>query len=196
MVKQKVTAKPLVKALNLTDGATLNFAANGNKLVSGSCVAKFIKDNAADNAANVVVETTPFFDSLSITAENWVNTAKTAGMFAANTGIRANQLRCWAFGVQLPKDGIPANKSKAFNKLKWAPVAGGKNASTRLNHINVAIAATGGKVAGSTATIERGNTLLMLLNGTNTIKDRSKYFYGKSLVQLVVKPITVKAPKS
>jgi hypothetical protein len=195
MVKQTY-AKPLVKALNLTDGATLNFATNGNKLVSGSCVAKFIAEKAADNAANVVVETTPFFDSLSITADNWATAAKTAGMFAANTGIRANQLRCWAFGIQLPKDGIPSNKSKAFNKLKWEPVAGGKTASSRLNHLNVAIAATGGKVAGSTATIERGNTLLMLLNGTNTLKDRSKFFYGKSLVQLVVKPITVRASKA
>jgi len=196
MVKQKVTGQPLVKALNLTDGATLNFATNGNKLVSGSCVAKFVKDNAADSQANVVVETTPLFDSLGITAENWANTAKTAGMFAANTGIRANQLRCWAFGVQLPKDGIPSNKSKAFNKLKWEPVAGGKTASSRLNHINVAIKATGGKVAESTALIGDGNTLLMLLNGTNTLKDRSKFFYGKSLVQLVVKPITVRAPKA
>lgn len=195
MVKQ-TSAKPLVKALNLTDGATLNFATNGNKLVSGSCVAKFIAEKAADNAANVVVETTPFFDSLSITADNWATAAKTAGMFAANTGIRANQLRCWAFGIQLPKDGIPSNKSKAFNKLKWEPVAGGNSASRRLNHLNVAVAATGGKVAGSTATIERGNTLLMLLNGTNTLKDRSKFFYGKSLVQLVVKPITVRASKA
>jgi hypothetical protein len=196
MVKQKVTAKPLVKALNLTDGATLNFATNGNKLVSGSCVAKFVKDNAADLQANVVVETTPLFDSLGITAENWANTAKIAGMFAASTTTRANQLRCWLFGVQLPKDGIPSNKSKAFDKLKWEPVAGGKTASRRLNHINVAIKATGGKVAESTALIGEGNTLLMLLNGTNTTKDRSKFFYGKSLVQLVVKPITVMASKA
>jgi hypothetical protein len=182
---QKVnTQKAITTGIaNLNSGAI--YVGSTAAPASGATIATWLTNNAAGNMANVMVQVTPYFKSLGITAVNWVQHAKLQGMFAAGTGIRAHQLQCGLFGVQ-PKT-IVSNKSKAIKKATLCKV-GGSGASHSLAHIAQAIGATGGKIV--TGNITNGNTLAMLLTGTNSLT-RPHAFFGKPLVQLVVKP-TVK----
>jgi len=178
---QKTTNNIVTKGItNLTVGAV--YVGTTAQPASGATILSWVNANAIGNVANIIVQPTPYFKSLGITAVNWVQHAKLQGMFAAGTGIRAHQLQCALFGVQ-PKT-IVSNKSKAIKKATLCSV-GGSGASHSLAHIAAAISATGGKIV--TGTITNGNTLAMLLTGTNSLT-RPHAFYGKPLVQLVVKP--------
>ena len=168
---------------NLNPGAV--YVGSAAHPTTGAVIGGWALANAAGSLANVMVQVTPYFKALGITAANWGTQAKLQGMFAAGTGIRAHQLRCALFGVQVKT--IVANKSKAIKRAVLCSV-GGNGASHSLAHIAAAISATGGKVV--TGNIPSGNTLAMLLTGTNSL-NRPHAFCGKPLVQLVVKP-TVK----
>ena len=182
---QNVKSQKVITAgiANLNPGAI--YVGSAAQPATGAIIGAWLAANANGSLANVMVQATPFFKALGITAANWRPHAKLQGMFAANTDIRAHQFKCALFGVQ-PKT-IVANKSKAFEKATLCSV-GGNGASHSLAHIAAAISATGGKVV--TGTIPSGNTLAMLLTGTNSL-NRPHAFCGKPLVQLVVKP-TVK----
>ena len=173
------TGSKTVKIANLNSGAVYTLPSNGQ--ATGSSIADFIRDNAAGSLANVTVQPTPFAKSLNITPANWVK--HNSGMFCTNTGTRGHQLQCALFGVQVST--ISSNKSKAFKKMQLATV-GGNGASNNLGHIASAITASGGKIV--TGNIKTGNTLCMLLTGTNTVGNKKHAFYGKPLVQLVVTP--------
>ena len=173
------TGSKTVKIANLNSGAVYTLPSNGQ--ATGASIGDFIRDNAAGSLANVTVQPTPFAKSLNITPANWVK--HNSGMFCTNTGTRGHQLQCALFGVQVST--ISSNKSKAFKKMQLATV-GGNGASNNLGHIASAITASGGKIV--TGNIASGNTLAMLLTGTNTVGNKKHAFYGKPLVQLVVTP--------
>ena len=173
------TANKTVKIANLNSGAVYTLPSNGQ--ATGASVANYIANNAAGSLANVTVQLTAFAKSLGITPSNWVK--HNSGMFCTNTGTRGHQLQCAMFGVQVST--ISSNKSKAFKKMQLASV-GGNGASNNLGHIAAAITASGGKIV--TGNIANGNTLCMLLTGTNTVGNKKHAFYGKPLVQLVVTP--------
>ena len=173
------TANKTVKIANLNSGAVYTLPSNGQ--ATGASIANFIANNAAGSLANVTVQQTAFAKSLGITPANWVK--HNSGMFCTNTQTRGHQLQCAMFGVQVST--INSNKSKAFKKMQLATV-GGNGASNNLGHIAAAITASGGKIV--TGNIASGNTLAMLLTGTNTVGNKKHAFYGKPLVQLVVTP--------
>lgn len=174
----KTTSKT-VKIANLNSGAVYTLPTNGQ--ATGASIASFIANNAAGSLANVTLQPTAFAKSLGITPSTWVK--HNSGMFCTNTGTRGHQLQCALFGVQVST--ISSNKSKAFKKMQLATV-GGNGASNNLGHIASAITASGGKIV--TGNIKTGNTLCMLLTGTNTVGNKKHAFYGKPLVQLVVTP--------
>jgi len=185
---QNVKSQKVITAgiANLNPGAI--YVGSAAQPATGAIIGAWLAANANGSLANVMVQATPFFKALGITAANWRPHAKLQGMFAANTDIRAHQFKCALFGVQ-PKT-IVANKSKAFEKATLCSV-GGNGASHSLAHITDGIGATGGKVVtGTICGKTGGNTLAMLLTGTNSVT-RPHAFMGKPLVQLVVKP-TVK----
>ena len=62
---------------------------------------------------------------------------------------------------------------------------GGKDASFNLGVIADAIKASGGKI--TTGNVKYGNTLCMLLSGSNST-GKKHAFFGKPLVELVVTP--------
>ena len=175
------TVSTAIKMANYTAGKTYTLPANG--AACGNSINKYIQQYAAGSMANVVVAPTPYFTALGITAANWPTQAKLAGMFAANTGIRAHQLKCGTCGVHT--GSIVTNKSKAIKKATLCNV-GGAGASFNLAHIANAIKATGGKI--TTGNITTGNTLAMLLTGTNSLTKRHA-FYGNPLITLTVKPL-------
>ncbi len=172
------TASKAVKIANLNSGAIYTLPTNGQ--ATGASVGNFILNNAAGSLANVTVQPTAFAKSLGITPANWVK--HSSGMFCTNTGTRGHQLQCALLGVQ--PSTITSNKRKAFKSMALATV-GGNGASNNLGHIAAAITASGGKIV--TGNITNGNTLCMLLTGTNTLAKKHA-FYGKPLVQLVVTP--------
>ena len=173
------TAQAVTKGVaNLNKGATYTLPTNGQ--ATGASIAAFIANNAAGSLANITVQLTPFGRSLQLTPANWVKHA--SGMFCTNTKTRGHQLMCYLFGVQVST--IAANKRKAYKAMQLATV-GGKGASNNLGHIAAAVKASGGKVV--TGNIASGNTLAMLLTGTNSVTNRHA-FYGKPLVSLVVTP--------
>lgn len=173
------TGSKTVKIANLNSGAVYTLPTNGQ--ATGASIASFIANNAAGSPANVTLQPTAFAKSLGITPSTWVK--HNSGMFCTNTGTRGHQLQCALFGVQVST--ISSNKSKAFKKMQLATV-GGNGASNNLGHIASAITASGGKIV--TGNIKTGNTLCMLLTGTNTVGNKKHAFYGKPLVQLVVTP--------
>ena len=177
------TAKTVSTGIaNLKVGAVYTLPSNG--VATGASIANFVQNMAAGNPANVVVQPTAYFKSLGITTANWVKHA--SGMFCTNTGTRAHQLKCYLFGVQA--NTIAANKRKAFKTMQLATV-GGNGASNNLGVIVKAIGATGGKYY--TGTITNGNTLAMLLSGTNSVTNKHAFF-GKPLVTLTVQPSVTK----
>ena len=173
------TGSKTVKIANLNSGAV--YTLPSNRQATGASIADVIRDNAAGSLANVTVQPTPFAKSLNITPANWVK--HNSGMFCTNTQTRGHQLQCALFGVQVST--ITSNKSKSYKKMQLAKV-GGNGASNNLGHIASAITASGGKIV--TGNIASGNTLAMLLTGTNTVGNKKHAFYGKPLVQLVVTP--------
>ena len=173
------TGSKTVKIANLNSGAVYTLPSNGQ--ATGASIGDFIRDNAAGSLANVTVQPTPFAKSLNITPANWDK--HNSGMFCTNTQTRGHQLQCALFGVQVST--ITSNKSKSYKKMQLAKV-GGNGASNNLGHIASAITASGGKIV--TGNIASGNTLAMLLTGTNTVGNKKHAFYGKPLVQLVVTP--------
>jgi len=174
---------PVVNGVaNLNKGATYTLPNNGQ--ANGASIATWLSNNAASSLANVTVQVTAFGKSLGITPVNWVKHA--SGMFCTNTGTRGHQLQCALFGVQAST--ISTNKRKAFKTMALATV-GGNGASTNLGVIANAITASGGKIV--TGNIASGNTLCMLLSGTNSITKKHAFF-GKPLVQLVVTPTVTK----
>ena len=173
------TGSKTVKIANLNSGAV--YTLPSNRQATGASIADFIRDNAAGSLANVTVQPTPFAKSLNITPANWVK--HNSGMFCTNTQTRGHQLQCALFGVQVST--ITSNKSKSYKKMQLAKV-GGNGARNNLGHIASAITASGGKIV--TGNIASGNTLAMLLTGTNTVGNKKHAFYGKPLVQLVVTP--------
>ncbi len=187
MVKSNNTATPksvktsgtTVKIANLNPGAVYTLPKSG--WATGSSVLDFATNNAAGSLANITVRPTEFFNSLGINPSNWVK--HESGMFCTNTGTRGHQLQCPVFGVQ--KSTIATNKSKAYKKMDLATV-GGKDASFNLGVIATAIKASGGKI--TTGNVKTGNTLCMLLSGSNTIHKKHAFF-GKPLVELVVTPV-------
>ena len=183
MVKSKNTATPKsVKTsgiANLNSGAVYSVPSSG--LANGKSLDDFVNSNAAGSLANVTVQPTDFFKSLGINPSNWVK--HESGMFCTNTGTRGHQMQCALFGVQ--PSTVASNKSKAFKKMALATV-GGKNPSFNLGVIAQAIKASGGKIL--TGNVEGGNTLCMLLSGTNSIKNKHAFF-GKPLIELVVTPV-------
>ena len=173
------TKKVVTKGVaNLNSGVI--FTAPKSGIVTGEHIAKFVAENAAGSLANVTVQLTPFGRSLGITPASWVK--HESGMFCTNTGTRGHQLRCYMFGVQ--PSTITSNKRKAFKVMQLATV-GGANASFNLGHIANAVSASGGKVV--TGNVANGNTLAMLLTGSNSLTNKHSFF-GKPLVQLVVTP--------
>ena len=110
---QNLKQKPVTAGIaNLNSGAI--YVGSTATPASGATIATWLPNNAAGYMANVMVQVTPYFKTLGITAVNWVQHAKLQGMFAAGTGIRAHQLQCGLFGVQ-PKT-IVSNKSKAIKR--------------------------------------------------------------------------------
>lgn len=173
------TAPAVTKGVaNLNKGATYTLPTNGQ--ATGASIAAFIANNAAGSLANVTVQLTPFGRSLQLTPANFATNP--SGMFSSKTNTRRHQLMCYLFGVQ--PSTIVANKRKAFKHMQLCTV-GGKGASNNLGHIVAAVKASGGKAV--TGNIASGNTLAMLLTGTNSLANKHA-FYGKPLVQLTVTP--------
>ena len=168
---------------NLNAGAIYTAPTSG--WCTGASVAEFAAKHAAGSLANIIVQPTAYFISLGITPANWVKHA--SGMFCTNTGTRGHQLQCYLQGVQAST--IATNKRKAFKTMQLATI-GGNGASNNLGVIAKAVTASGGKII--TGNIASGNTLCMLLSGTNSATKKHAFF-GKPLVQLVVKPaVTIK----
>lgn len=173
------TAPAVTKGVaNLNKGATYTLPTNGQ--ATGASIAAFIQNNAAGSLACVTVQPTAFAKSLGLTPANFKTNP--CGMFSSKATTRCHQLMCYLFGVQPAT--IVANKRKAFKAMQLCTV-GGKGASNNLGHIVAAVKASGGKAV--TGTIANGNTLAMLLSGTNSLANKHA-FYGKPLVQLTVTP--------
>ena len=176
------TVSAAVKIANLNSGAVYTLPSNG--IATGASISTWAANNAAGSLTNISVQLTAFGKSLNITPANWVK--HPSGMFCTNTGTRGHQIQCCMLGVQ--PSTIVSNKRKAFKTMQLATV-GGTGASINLGHIAAAITASGGKIL--TGNITNGNTLCMLLTGTNTLTKRHAFF-GKPLVQLVVTPPVIK----
>lgn len=203
---QKVNTQKAVTAgiANLNSGAIYTLPASG--LANGESVAKFAADNSSDKLSQIAVTLSPFgkglIKGLPIPSSGLSGNAAIIaymqafknlnnGMFAVGTTVRCYQFLCYMLGV------VP-NSSKNNKSYKWENLLaakalgtlGGSNASLNLGHISQVVKHTGGK-APTVSNIADGNTLCMLLSGTNTAKSPQHAFFKKPIVQLVVKP-TVK----
>ena len=199
---QKVNTQKAITAgiANLNSNTIYTLPASG--LANGANIAKYAENNSNGKLSQIAVTLTPFgkglIKGLPIPTNGLSgNTAIIAymqafknlnnGMFSVGTTVRCYQLLCYMLGV------VP-NSSKSIKGNKWDNLLaanalgtlGGNNASSSLGHIGAVVGHTGGKVTGGT--IGNGNTLAMLLSGTNSIKSPQHAFFKKPIVQLVVKP--------
>ena len=200
---QKVNTQKAITAgiANLNSNAIFTLPASG--LATGTCIATYAKNNCNSNLSQIAVTLTPFgkglIKGLPVPASGLSGNAAIIaymqafknlnnGMFAVGTTVRCYQFLCYMLGV------VP-NSSKRIKGNKWANLLaanalgtlGGNNATSNLGHIAQVVGHTGGK-APSASNIKNGNTLCMLLSGTNTAKSPQHAFFKKPIVQLVVKP--------
>ena len=199
---QKVNTQKAITAgiANLNSNTVFTLPPSG--LANGANIATYATNNSNGKLSQIAVTLTPFgkglIKGLPIPANGLSGNAAIIaymqafknlnnGMFAVGTTVRCYQFLCYMLGV------VP-NSSKRIKGNKWANLLaanalatlGGTNASSSLGHIGTAVGHTGGKVTGGT--IGNGNTLAMLLSGTNPIKSPQPAFFKKPIVQLVVKP--------
>ena len=203
---QKVNTQKAVTTgiANLNSGAIYTLPSNG--LATGASVGAFALANSANKNSQIAVVITPFgkglikgltIPSTGLNGNAAINAYMLAfnnlnnGMFGVKSTVRLYQFLCYMLGV-VPNSS-KANKGKAWASMQAASALatiGGSNASSNLGHIAQAVVHTGGK-APTASNIANGNTLCMLLSGTNTAKSPQHAFFKQPLVQLVVKP-TVK----
>tara|TARA_R100000781_G_scaffold107771_1_gene72106 strand:+ start:1643 stop:2269 length:627 start_codon:yes stop_codon:yes gene_type:complete len=191
----KTTSKT-VKIANVANGAIYTLPTN--KQATGASVDTFCDKHAANQLSSVTVQLTELGKSLlaelpvpangltgyaAITG--YINSLKALnnGMFCTGCGMRIYQLLCFMLGV-VPNSS-KTSKGKKFEELHHATL-GGKDATFALNHLEQVIRHAGGKVLKSD--IKNGNTLCMLLSGTNTVGNNKHAFFGRPLVQLTVTP--------
>jgi len=199
---QKVNTQKAITAgiANLNSNAIYTLPASG--LANGANIATYATNNCNNKLSQIAVVITPFGKGLikglpvpanGLSGNAAINAYMLAfknlnnGMFAVGSTVRCYQFLCYMLGV------VP-NSSKNNKSKKWANLQaanalgtlGGNNASSSLGHIGTVVGHTGGKV--TSGNIANGNTLAMLLSGTNTIKSPQHAFFKKPIVQLVVKP--------
>ena len=199
------TAKTVSKGVANVNLVTFNAPAHG--WVSGGCIQTWLTNNAANNASSVIVQPTTlgtsFINNLPIPA-NGLNSnaaiskymqqlhAANNGFFCTGTTVRLYQLLCCLLGVVpntgkrggiCPKTGKKGNSWQALQNSKSLATLGGSNASRQLGHIVNAIKNTGGIPL--SGTVAGGNTLAMLLTGSNS-QPKKHALFGKPLVTLSV----------
>jgi hypothetical protein len=199
------TVKTVSNGVANVNLVTFNAPASG--WVTGSCTQAWVTNNAANNASSVIVQPTTlgnsFISSLPIPASGLNSNAAISkymqqlhaannGFFCTNTTVRLYQLLCCMLGVVpntgkkggiCPKTGKKGNSWLALQNSKSLATLGGSNASRQLGHIVNAIKNTGGIPL--TGTIAGGNTLAMLLSGSNS-QPKKHALFGKPLVTLSV----------
>jgi hypothetical protein len=199
------TVKTVSNGVANVNLVTFNAPASG--WVTGSGTQTWVTNNAANNASSVIVQPTAlgtsFISSLPIPTSG-LNTnaaiskymqqlhAANNGFFCTNTTVRLYQLLCCMLGV-VPNTGKrggihPTTGKKgygwqALQNSNSLATLGGSNASRQLGHIVNAIKNTGGIPL--TGTIAGGNTLAMLLTGSNS-QPKKHALFGKPLVTLSV----------